>query len=153
MATESASGYCEYCKKQVRIEREKTNHILHCLLTAFTASLWLPVWLWVANHKQPWRCSVCGNVVNWEGNSSEQLSSVEQIRHTSELRECPYCKEKIKLDAVVCKHCRSKVEPEEIVLTPQTYFASKHDNSQSDKNVGYIVIALIILSVLIYKMM
>ena len=30
----------------------------------------------------------------------------------SSRRECPYCKEEIKADAVKCKHCRSKVSPE-----------------------------------------
>jgi hypothetical protein len=28
-----------------------------------------------------------------------------------ETRECPYCKEEIKADAVKCKHCRSVVKP------------------------------------------
>ncbi len=28
------------------------------------------------------------------------------------LRECPYCKEEIKADAIRCKHCRSSVAPE-----------------------------------------
>ena len=29
----------------------------------------------------------------------------------SEFRECPYCKEEIKADAVKCKHCHSTVQP------------------------------------------
>src|SRR5262249_45421162 len=28
------------------------------------------------------------------------------------LRQCPYCKEEIKPDAIRCKHCRSSVPPE-----------------------------------------
>ena len=30
----------------------------------------------------------------------------------NELRQCPYCKEEIKADALKCKHCRSALEPE-----------------------------------------
>lgn len=30
----------------------------------------------------------------------------------SNARECPYCKEEIKADAIRCKHCRSTVAPE-----------------------------------------
>lgn len=95
--------------------------------------------------------STCSNVNNLASDSSSQALSAQPIR--CELRGCPYCKEQIRIDAILCKHCKSKVEPEEIVLKPATYGATGHDHIQSDKNVGYIVIALIILSVLIYKMM
>jgi hypothetical protein len=31
---------------------------------------------------------------------------------TDALRECPYCKEEIKAEAIRCKHCRSSIAPE-----------------------------------------
>lgn len=32
------------------------------------------------------------------------------------VRACPYCKEKIRADAIKCKHCHSTVEPVEIAI-------------------------------------
>ena len=40
-----------------KIPLTTNQHILHLLLTVFTAGLWLPVWIWLAVHgnRQPIR--------------------------------------------------------------------------------------------------
>ena len=58
---EEGSGYCLQCERQVLIRRKGINHILHLLLTIFTAGIWLIIWILTALIRQPWRCGVCGS--------------------------------------------------------------------------------------------
>ncbi len=60
--------YCKNCQTNVRAERMKKtpNHILHLLLSIFTAGLWLPVWLLIilnfdTNPLRGFTCSECGS--------------------------------------------------------------------------------------------
>jgi len=60
MPVQEASGYCKRCNKQVMIRRKGTNHVLHLLLTLFTAGLWLLIWIPASIRIGGWRCVQCG---------------------------------------------------------------------------------------------
>ena len=60
MAYQEKSGFCKSCDKQVMVRRKGTNHILHLLLTVFTAGIWLPIWLLSCFRFGGWRCTQCG---------------------------------------------------------------------------------------------
>lgn len=63
---ESAQIECDECGRPTRHERNVRypNHILHFLLTLFTAGLWVFVWLFVSTFpdKDRWCCSKCGEI-------------------------------------------------------------------------------------------
>ena len=64
MAVKTGGGYCANCKKQVMTQKNAPNHILHLLLTVFTAGIWLIVWiLLIAGHIGGSRCTECGQKV------------------------------------------------------------------------------------------
>ena len=44
--------------------------------------------------------------------TNTRLGGKEMQEQSKETRECPYCKEEIKSDAIKCKHCGSSVAPE-----------------------------------------
>jgi hypothetical protein len=60
MAQERTGGFCNYCARPVLVERQATNHVLHLLLTIFTCSLWLIIWVLASIKIGGWRCTVCG---------------------------------------------------------------------------------------------
>ena len=64
MAYQEATGWCKTCGRQVMIRRKGTNHILHLLLTIFTAGLWIIVWILVSIKIGGWRCTSCGRRVS-----------------------------------------------------------------------------------------
>jgi hypothetical protein len=64
MAAEQATGFCKSCNKQSLLQREKTNHILHFLLTLFTCGAWVVVWALLSIKIGGWRCAVCGTLTN-----------------------------------------------------------------------------------------
>lgn len=53
---------CKTCGQPRLFEKDGTNHILHLLLTVFTAGIWLPIWLLVGlnNMMKPYHCPICG---------------------------------------------------------------------------------------------
>lgn len=54
--------YCPTCERMVLALKDRTNHILHLLMSVVTVGLWLPVWLIAgirSDHRKP-LCSVCG---------------------------------------------------------------------------------------------
>ena len=55
-------GYCRSCKKITRaVKAGGTNHILHAILSLFTAGFWLPVWALIAlSSKAEPICNDCG---------------------------------------------------------------------------------------------
>lgn len=53
-------GFCEDCGDFVVIEKEKTGHVFHLLMTAITFLAWALVWILVAANKD-WQCSVCAS--------------------------------------------------------------------------------------------
>lgn len=61
MAVQEATGFCKVCQRQVMIRRAGTNHVLHLLLSIFTAGLWLPIWILSSIKIGGWRCSACGS--------------------------------------------------------------------------------------------
>jgi hypothetical protein len=50
-----------------------------------------------------WRGTYGGVRPGWEG---------AIVSNSQDTRECPYCKEEIKADAVLCRYCHSRLEPE-----------------------------------------
>lgn len=66
MAIEQSGGFCENCQKQVVTWKKAPSHVVHALLTLFTAGAWLIVWLVIAARSadaRTWHCSQCGNPV------------------------------------------------------------------------------------------
>jgi hypothetical protein len=61
MGVASAPHYCPCCRKAVMAFRITPNHVLHALLTAGTAGLWLPIWIGVTVVRiGRFRCLKCG---------------------------------------------------------------------------------------------
>jgi hypothetical protein len=60
MSMEHIQAYCKDCEKRIRAERKGTNHILHLILTIFTAGLWLIIWVGSAIKFGGWSCPSCG---------------------------------------------------------------------------------------------
>lgn len=61
MATKTASVYCKHCGTQRLGQAPSPNHILHLLLSVFTAGLWIPVWLIIAaTSSSGYHCTHCG---------------------------------------------------------------------------------------------
>lgn len=62
-------GFCEDCKRRVKVYRKGTNHILHFLISLFTCGMWLIIWLFITLiHLNPstagtsnWKCTLCGS--------------------------------------------------------------------------------------------
>lgn len=57
------SRYCKRCARDIMCERPDTNHVLHLLLSVFTAGLWLPIWVLCSIKIGGWRCLQCGRWV------------------------------------------------------------------------------------------
>ena len=53
-------GFCKECGKRVRVEKEKTSHLFHLLMTLCTLGLWQIVWAGTMVTGQ-WRCAYCGS--------------------------------------------------------------------------------------------
>lgn len=63
MPIEHAQGFCPTCQRQVLIQRDTPNHLVHALVSLFLCGLWIPVWLLVSIGSRPWLCSQCGSKV------------------------------------------------------------------------------------------
>ncbi len=61
MSIQVKSGFCKACDAQRKVERKGTNHILHLLISVFTAGLWIPVWFLHTIKIGGWRCGTCGS--------------------------------------------------------------------------------------------
>lgn len=67
MATETRMLACRICNAVTPHEVEKTSHILHLLLTVFTAGLWLPIWILlglIRSLSSKGRCQQCIVMLN-----------------------------------------------------------------------------------------
>lgn len=147
MGTEKSSAFCDNCGKQVSIERQTPNHILHLLLSVITCGLWLLVWMSQSAEKQAWRCAACGKELGGGSDGWGAIGSMlatPPITADDALRACPSCREQIRRDATKCKHCGTNVDP--IVLD----ITKNHEEFHSDKRIGYIATAVFIF--LIYAM-
>jgi hypothetical protein len=60
MGYRQGRGYCDYCERMVRTQRQTPNHVLHLLITVLLCGLWLPVWFLVSLVQKPRRCTRCG---------------------------------------------------------------------------------------------
>ncbi|HWA98621.1 MAG TPA: hypothetical protein VG713_09020 [Pirellulales bacterium] len=58
-----STGFCGTCNKQSLLNRPDTSHVLHLLLSVFSAGLWLPIWFLSAVKVGGWRCQSCGSKV------------------------------------------------------------------------------------------
>lgn len=62
MATQTIQRHCATCQGPRPFDRPGTSHILHLLLTVFTAGLWLLVWvpLMLLGGGGAYHCRYCG---------------------------------------------------------------------------------------------
>lgn len=111
MGTQFSSAYCSHCDDQVKIERQTPNHILHLILSIVTGGLWVIAWVIIASDKKPWRCSRCGKSLGGGSNGwgviGSALSKGPQKEGPAPYR-CPFCREEVRPDATLCKHCGNK---------------------------------------------
>jgi len=66
MGIEKQRRYCPEDDRMVLAEKPSTNHLLHLILTIFTAGLWLIPWVLVSMNaaSNPYRCPHCGEVTD-----------------------------------------------------------------------------------------
>ena len=70
--------------------KERTNHVLHAVLSLFACGLWLPVWAFIGftNTRAPFRCSSCGSeedeyeVTDTDASDAPAWMTKEPIRST-----------------------------------------------------------------------
>lgn len=62
MTIQEASATCRRCGP-VLARRPGTNHVLHLLVTLFTCSLWIPIWILASVRIGGWKCPKCGGSV------------------------------------------------------------------------------------------
>ena len=60
---QTKSAYCGQCDELRKAERNAPNHLLHFVLSIFTAGIWLIPWFLLANSPRPWRCATCGSAI------------------------------------------------------------------------------------------
>ncbi|MGH7531008.1 MAG: hypothetical protein ACREMN_11550 [Gemmatimonadales bacterium] len=60
MSTDQKMLNCKSCGKPTLHLVQRPNHILHLLLSVFTAGLWLIVWVLVSMGEKKASCTVCG---------------------------------------------------------------------------------------------
>lgn len=60
MATIQTMRRCRRCKANTMHLEQKPNHILHLLLTVFTAGIWLIMWLLISMFSGSPKCTQCG---------------------------------------------------------------------------------------------
>lgn len=60
MATDQKMLLCKTCVKATIHLVQRSNHVLHLLLSVVTFGAWLVVWFLVANVERPVTCTVCG---------------------------------------------------------------------------------------------
>jgi len=64
MSQSSGCGYCDDCQSQVLTTQETPYHLLHLILSIFTAGIWLPIWFLLAILPGAKRCTRCGEQLN-----------------------------------------------------------------------------------------
>lgn len=119
MGTVESTAYCPQCEDQVRITRQTPNHLLHLVLSVVTMGLWVIVWAMLAMEKRPWRCSACGADLGGGSGGWGLVGAAFAKRPQQEgpaKRRCPFCRELVRHDAKLCKHCGQRLEPEEITI-------------------------------------
>jgi hypothetical protein len=63
MSQHTIRRHCSYCQQNRPFNKQGVNHILHFLLSVFTAGIWLiVVWipLGLLSVFRPYRCTTCG---------------------------------------------------------------------------------------------
>lgn len=79
MPLQHSQGYCPTCQRQVLIQRDAPNQLVHALVSLFLCGLWIPVWLLVSMDSKPWLCSQCGTPQKSARNSTAALAAVAGI--------------------------------------------------------------------------
>jgi len=64
VSLKQTSKFCPFCQSNVLATGTKPNHLLHFIISFFTCTLWVPVWILIAIGKiGGYRCTRCGNNV------------------------------------------------------------------------------------------
>ncbi len=55
-------AHCQRCRHKQVFVKATINHLMHLILTVFTAGLWLVSWfaVCIGQKLRPWRCEHCG---------------------------------------------------------------------------------------------
>jgi hypothetical protein len=79
MPSDQVVVYCKNCKKNTVQIKQRTNHILHLILTLVTFGFWIIVWFFIAmsTNDTP-QCTVCGNQFNI---SSSNQSNKQETKY------------------------------------------------------------------------
>jgi len=79
MAIEKAPGFCECCNQLETIQRNKTNHWLHFILTIATFGGWGIIWIIAGLKSENWRCTKCGNFISKEDRELEETEEITNV--------------------------------------------------------------------------
>lgn len=62
MSQSTTMEFCNHCGEMTPHIQEDVNHVLHLLLSLFTAGFWIPVWIIivVVNANSNLQCTKCG---------------------------------------------------------------------------------------------
>jgi len=71
-------GYCKECGRNVLLQKEQCNHILHLLLSLLTYGVWVLVWINVACRCK-WRCPHCGAVCQPESAMDNAIKKLDEF--------------------------------------------------------------------------
>lgn len=59
MGQKQIGRYCNHCERDVMATKTTPSHVLHGMLTFFTAGVWGIVWM-ILYFKENYRCTECG---------------------------------------------------------------------------------------------
>jgi hypothetical protein len=84
MPSDQVVVYCNNCKKNTVQIKQRTNHILHLILTLVTFGFWIIVWFFIAmsTNDTP-QCTVCGNQLNI---SSSNQSNKQETKYKKDAK-------------------------------------------------------------------
>ncbi len=64
MGMETMQRYCVRCEGLTLAVRPRPNHILHLILTVFTAGAWALIWIWLSMRREDFLCQACGSLTS-----------------------------------------------------------------------------------------
>ncbi len=129
------SFFCNNCREKTLHIKKTPNHILHLLLSIFTAGLWLIVWflIVVSSAGASWRCSKCGT----------SITGIALAETKSDTKDCPMCAETIKAAAQICRFCGHIFEPA-VVKEEIKEFRETPDETKKTSKFSPVLVVLVL---------